>query len=181
MQCLHSLAPLLQSLGRGKNIPRGTFCAAGRIGAASGSHRQWRDGAWARFWSREHPGARRGLGGEGRRTLAARGGHSRQRALLRQTGAAGRWAVQAHGSDSLAGRRHSPGSPETQRRLHRAIVPCGHLWASWHHSLAPRHEALRRRWQQRCLAMAGEEQGGTKRRGRDPQQAQHFGAAAEEL
>lgn len=53
-----------------------------------------------------------------------------------------------------------------------------------HHGVTlspPRHEALRRRWQQRRLAMAGEEQGGTKHCGRDPQQARHLGAAAEEL
>ena len=86
LQCLHSLALVLQSLGRGKNIPRGTFCTAGCIQAASSSRHRWREGAWAQFWSWKHPGARRGLGGEGRRTFAVRGGCTRQLALLREKG-----------------------------------------------------------------------------------------------
>lgn len=85
-QCLHSLAPVLQSLGRGKIIPQGAFCTAGRIRAASSSQGK-------RTGLGFGAGSRRGLEGEGRWSFAIQGGCTQQLALregLQQDGGLGK-------------------------------------------------------------------------------------------
>jgi len=166
-QRLHSLAPVLQSLGRGKKIFLGWIsCTAGRIRAAPSSHRRWREGARARFWSRQRPGARRGSGGRGQMDFFCRGGRSRQLVQLWEQGSGRTAGCASPSSPARAAPRHGAGSPVTQRRLRRAAVPRARPCPS------PSCPAARG-----SPAAAGENRGGTKPRGSDPWRARHFGAA----
>lgn len=126
--------------------------------------------------------AQEGFGGRGETDFCRKGRmHPAACPALGEGLQPGRRAVQAlrllpgllRSSYSLAGTRHGPGSPETAPGYRTSCMSMG-IAAS------PSRPVARGSPVALAVATAGEKHGGTKRRGRDPRQTWHFGAAAEE-